>query len=233
MEEPVAQPDNATEKNATWPVLSKVQVRVLGCLMEKANTTPEYYPLTLNALTNACNQKSNRDPILSLSDADVMDALDGLRHTHQLAALVHTAGSRVEKFKHTVTQVIQLNPQQAAVLCELLLRGPETVGELRTRASRLHSFRDLNEVQTVLDELVAHPGGPLVVRLPRESGRRESRWMHVLAGTPEAKPDNEPRKTSPQVVTGESDALQEELKQIKAELETLKAEFVQFRRQFE
>lgn len=218
----------------TWPVLSKVQVRVLGCLMEKANTTPEYYPLTLNALTNACNQKSNRDPVMSLSESDVMDALDGLRHTHRLAGLVHTAGSRVEKFRHTISQVIDLNPKQAAILCELLLRGPETVGELRTRASRLHSLQDLSEVQTVLDELASHAGGALVVRLPREPGRRESRWMHVLAGTPEAAPDDEPEAGPSTAATGgELASLREEVNAIKAELETMKAEFSQFRQQFE
>lgn len=235
MNEPIPESDRVSESDpvpVAWPVLSKVQVRVLGCLMEKANTTPEYYPLTLNALTNACNQKSNRDPLMSLSEADVIDALDGLRHTHRLAALVHTAGSRVEKFKHTITQVIELNPRQAAILCELLLRGPETVGELRTRASRLHSFHDLNEVQSVLDELAAHAGGPLVVRLPREPGRRESRWMHVLAGTPEAAPDQEPENASSPTATGES-ALREEVDQIKAELESLKADFDRFRQQFE
>lgn len=215
-----------------WPVLSKTQVRVLGCLMEKANTTPEYYPLTLNALTNACNQKSNRDPLMSLTESDVIDALDGLRHTHRLAALVHTAGSRVEKFKHTLSQVIELHPRQAAILCELLLRGPETVGELRTRASRLHPFHDLNEVQNMLDELAAHPGGPLVVRLPREPGRRESRWMHVLAGTPEAAADEEPPDTA-MANPNELILLQQEVADLKTELVALKEEFARFRQQFE
>lgn len=230
METEAAEPNPTTP---SWPILSKVQVRVLGCLMEKANTTPEYYPLTLNSLTNACNQKSNRDPLMSLSESDVIDALDGLRHTHRLVALVHTSGSRVEKFKHTISQVIDLNPRQAAILCELFLRGPETVGELRTRASRLHPFNDLNEVQTILDELAAHAGGPLVVRLPREPGRRESRWMHVLAGTPEAASDDEPEDVSSPAAVSELSALREEINQVKADLESLKAEFARFRQQFE
>lgn len=236
MDEPVTQPEAAVEANQAenaWPVLSRIQVRVLGCLMEKANTTPEYYPLTLNSLTTACNQKSNRDPLMSLSEADVMDALDGLRHTHRLVALVHTSGSRVEKYKHTISQVIELNPRQAAILCELLLRGPETVGELRTRASRLHPFSDLNEVQAILDELASHAGGALVVRLPREPGRRESRWMHVLAGVPEAASADEPDEIRLPTAKGDVDALREEIGQIKAELESLRAEFARFRQQFE
>lgn len=236
MNEIISQSGEAVEANpidSSWPVLSQAQARVLGCLMEKANTTPEYYPLTLNALTNACNQKSNRDPLMSLTESEVFDALDDLRHRHHLAALVHTAGSRVEKFKHTISEVIALDPKQAAILCELLLRGPETVGELRTRASRLHSFQDLNEVQGVLDELAAHTGGPLVVRLPREPGRRESRWMHVLTGTPEAAPADEPVDVSSSATTVELDTLREELNEIKTDLASLKTEFARFRQQFE
>jgi uncharacterized protein len=226
--------------NATalaWPVLSPVEIRVLGCLVEKAVTTPDIYPLTLNALTHACNQKSNRDPVMSLDEADVVAALDALRHTYRLAALVHTAGSRVEKFKHAVSQVIALNPEQAAILCELLLRGPETVGELRTRATRLHPFHDLDHVQHVLDELAGHAGGPLVVKLPREPGRREPRWMHLLAGPIDAAglpAEHAPRhaaQRAPQ--TAESSELNETVRALREELAALKAEFAEFRRQFD
>lgn len=225
-------PGDTVEADApapAWPLLSAVQVRVLGCLMEKAATTPEYYPLTINALTNACNQKSNRDPVMSVADSDVQDALDGLRHTHRLAALVHTAGSRSEKFKHTLTSRIPVTREQAAILCELFLRGPETVGELRTRASRLCPFAQLEDVQKALDELAAHPEGALVVKLPREPGRREARWMHVLGGVPEAGVDVEPAEPKPETPS----ALEEEVRRLRAEVEELKATFAAFKRQFE
>ncbi len=215
---------------SAWPVLSSVQARILGCLIEKAITTPDQYPLTLNALVNACNQKSNRDPVMSLSESDVVAGLDGLRHDHRLAALVHTSGSRVEKYRHSISDVIKLNPEQAAILCELLLRGPETVGELRTRASRMHELRDLNHVQQLLDELATHPGGRLVVKLPREPGRRESRWMHLLCGEVDVE---SVVAAAPDTSMNDSSDLQQELAQLRAELESLKAEFAQFKQQFD
>jgi uncharacterized protein len=224
-------PDETVSAPMAWPTLKAIQVRVLGCLMEKAVTTPEYYPLTLNSLTNACNQKSNRDPLMSLSEDVVVQALDTLRHTHRLVALVHTAGSRTEKFKHTIGQIIPLNPPQAAVLCELFLRGPETVGELRTRASRLHPFQDLDEVQQILDALARHPGGALVVKLPREPGRREPRWMHLLAGQPEMEP--EVAGEEPSVAPDAIAALQEEIRELRAECMQIRTEWEDFRRQFE
>jgi len=215
---------------AAWPLLTPVEVRVLGCLIEKAATTPEYYPLTRNALVNACNQKSNRDPVMSLTEDDVEGALDALRHTHRLAALVHTAGSRSEKFKHTLTVRIPVNREQAAVLCELFLRGPETVGEVRTRASRLCPFEKLDDVQRTLDELAHHADGALAVKLPREPGRREARWMHVLAGTPafDAVEPSAPAEPEPVV----SD-LEDEVRRLRAELDELKTAFAELKRQFE
>lgn len=223
--------DETAPAPTAWPILTAIEIRVLGCLMEKAVTTPEYYPLTLNSLTNACNQKSNRDPLMSLSEEVVVQALDTLRHTHRLVALVHTAGSRTEKFKHTIGQIISLNPPQAAVLCELFLRGPETVGELRTRASRLHPFQDLDEVQQILDALARHPGGALVVKLPREPGRREPRWMHLLGGPPEVGQEavEEDVPVAPDLVA----ALQEEVQQLRAECTQLRTEWEAFRQQFE
>lgn len=215
---------------SAWPVLTAIQARVLGCLIEKAITTPDQYPLTLNALVNACNQKSNRDPVMSLSESDVVVGLDGLRHDHRLAALVHTSGSRVEKYRHSISDVIQLNHEQAAILCELLLRGPETVGELRTRASRMHELRDLNHVQQLLDELATHPGGRLVVKLPRERGRRESRWMHLLSGPVDVEPV---AAAAPETPSEHASQLQEEMAQLRAELEALKSEFAQFKQQFD
>ncbi len=190
--------------------------------------TPDIYPLTLNSLTSACNQKSNRDPVMSLSESDVVEALDTLRHKHQLAALVHTAGSRTEKFKHTISSVITLNPETAAVLCELMLRGPQTVGELRTRATRLNGLNSLEEVQTILNALAHHPDGPVVVQLPRQPGRRESRWMHVLGGTVEAAPADVPEPVLPQ-----SGNVQEQLNELKAEVAAIREELAAFRKQFE
>ncbi len=215
---------------SAWPVLTAIQARVLGCLIEKAITTPDQYPLTLNALVNACNQKSNRDPVMSLSESDVVVGLDGLRHDHRLAALVHTSGSRVEKYRHSISDVIHLNHEQAAILCELLLRGPETVGELRTRANRMHELRDLNHVQQLLDELATHPGGRLVVKLPREPGRRESRWMHLLSGPFDVEPV---AAAAPETPSEHASQLQEEMAQLRAELEALKSEFAQFKQQFD
>lgn len=218
----------AQSDGSNWPLLTPVQARILGCLIEKAITTPDQYPLTLNALVNACNQKSNRDPVMSLSESDVVLGLDGLRHDHRLAALVHTSGSRVEKYRHSISDVIKLNPEQAAILCELLLRGPETVGELRTRASRMHELRDLSHVQQLLDDLATHPGGRLVMKLPREPGRRESRWMHLLSGPVDVEAVTEPEAPSTNTLQ-----LQKEIDQLRAELESLKAEFAQFKQQFD
>lgn len=221
--------DEVQDGEAVWPVLRPVEVRVLGSLLEKAVTTPEYYPLTLNALTNACNQKSNRDPVMSLTSDDVERALDVLRHTHRLVGLVHTSGSRSEKFKHTLANRIPVNRQQAAILCELFLRGPETVGELRTRATRLCPFERLDEVQQALDELATHPDGPLAVKLPREPGRREARWMHLLVGAPEGV-SAEP---APVHAGHDSADLGDEVRRLRAELDELKAAFYELKSQLE
>ena len=229
MMEEIEQNEGAGESAPAWPVLTPVEVRVLGCLIEKAATTPEYYPLTLNALVNACNQKSNRDPVMSLTDSDVAGALDSLRHTHRLAALVHTAGSRAEKFKHTLAERIPVDREQAAVLCELFLRGPETVGELRTRASRICPFERLEDVQKTLDALAHHPDGPLVVKLPREPGRREARWMHVLCSVPESGTVEPAAAPAPSAFS----ELEEEVRRLRVELDELKTAFAEWKRQFE
>lgn len=157
------------------------EIRVLAALIEKAMTTPEYYPLTLNALTAACNQKSNRDPVMQLSEADIASALDSLRDK-KLAWTVALAGSRTSKYRHSLSDVLALTPPQTAVLCELMLRGPQTVGELRTRADRMSHFENTAEIQAALDQLSLWEGTPLVARLPRQTGQREERYMHLLAG---------------------------------------------------
>jgi len=161
------------------------ETRVIGCLIEKEITTPEQYPLSLNALTNACNQKSNRDPVLDLNDAEVQRVVDGLIKKFYVSE--HGGfGSRVAKFQHrfcnTNYGTLKFSPQELAVVCELFLRGPQTPGELRSRASRLCRFGDVMEVEAVLSELTRREDGPFVVRLPREPGKRESRYAHLFSG---------------------------------------------------
>lgn len=165
--------------------LSADETRVIGCLIEKQIATPEQYPLSLNALTNACNQKSNRDPVLNLGDADVQQIVDGLIRKHQVSEQ-SGYGSRVPKYEHRFCNTsygqLRLSPHELAVVCELFLRGPQTPGELRSRASRLSPFGDVSEVEAVLAALNRREDGPFVVRLPREPGKRESRYAHLFSG---------------------------------------------------
>src|SRR4051812_36582132 len=158
------------------PDLDAVEARVLGALIEKEITTPEYYPLTLNALVNACNQKSNREPVVSYDDDTVHDALLRLREK-KLSFSLTGAGMRVPKFGHRMVETLNLGRREVAILCELLNRGPQTVGELRTRAERMHKFSDLDEVESCL-RLLAEREPPFVVRLERQAGMKEPRWAH-------------------------------------------------------
>jgi len=162
--------------------LDEAEVRVLGCLIEKELATPEYYPLSLNALLNACNQKSNRDPLMNLEEEAVVRALDTLRFKQ--LALVSAEGGRVPKYRHALVEKLRLNPAQLSLLGELLLRGPQTVGELRARAERMHPFVDLAAVEEALQELMERTP-PLVTRLARQPGRKEQRCAHLFAGVPE------------------------------------------------
>lgn len=167
--------------------LSALEARVLGALIEKEITTPDQYPLSLNALTNACNQKTNRDPVLELTDATVQQTLDGLGKRH-LVLERSGFGSRVMKYRHRLCNgdhnPLQLSPQELAIVCELLLRGPQTAGELRTRAQRLAPFGDLGEVEATIARLVSRPDGPFLVRLARQPGARESRYAQLFTGEP-------------------------------------------------
>jgi uncharacterized protein YceH (UPF0502 family) len=176
--------------------LTAPETRVIACLIEKAITTPDQYPLSLNALTNACNQKSNRDPVMQLDEAAVQRTLDALAKRH-LVGEKSGYGSRVPKYQHyfcnTTFGSLRFSPQELGVLCELMLRGPQTPGELRTRASRLCALGDVTEVESVLKDLMEREAGPVVAQLAREPGRRESRFAHLLGGpvatasrTPEA-----------------------------------------------
>ncbi|WP_405238801.1 YceH family protein [Lentisalinibacter orientalis] len=164
-----------------------VEARVIGALIEKEITTPDHYPLSLNALTNACNQKSNRDPVMNLTETEVQEALDSLHRKH-LVLDRSGFGSRVVKFKqrfcNTEFSDLHFTPGETAIVCLLLLRGPQTPGELRSRSGRLHTFSSLGEVQQCLESLAGREEGPLVTTLPREPGRREIRWAHLFCGEP-------------------------------------------------
>jgi uncharacterized protein YceH (UPF0502 family) len=163
--------------------LSALEQRVIGCLVEKQVTTPEQYPMSLNALVNACNQKSNRDPVLQLPETEVQSLIDGLSRKH-LVLERSGFGSRVPKYQqrfcNTEFSVFQFTPQERAIVCELLLRGPQTPGELRTRAARMAEFADAAQTEAALEALASRESGPLVRRLARESGRRESRYAHLF-----------------------------------------------------
>ncbi len=167
------------------PQLTALEARVVGCLIEKQITTPEQYPLSIHALQLACNQKSNRDPVLELGEQQVQALVDGLVRKH-LIIEKSGFGSRVPKFQqrfcNTEFSALQFTAQQRAIVCELLLRGPQTPGELRSRAARMAPFADAGEVESALEQLSQHASGPLVLRLAREAGRRESRFAHLFSG---------------------------------------------------
>jgi len=227
---------NETQAPANEP-LSPIQIRVLGCLIEKEIATPEYYPLTLNALVAACNQKSNRNPAMTLDDATVLRALDDLRYDHHLVLMVTTSGNRVAKYKHTLLARWGFTPQEVALLCELFLRGPQTVGELRTHAERLHPFSSLEDVEATLVKLSGVESRPFVVKLPREPGCREQRWAHLLSGevampqASEAKP--EPARLIVQAENERIAALEAEVATLRSQMAQVIAEFATFRKQFE
>ncbi len=217
------------------PILNELEVRVLGCLIEKELATPEYYPLTVNALTNACNQKSNRDPLMSIEETEVVRTLDALRMKH--LAIQAAEGGRAPKYRHILAERQRLDPPELAVLAELLLRGPQTVGELRNRAERMHQFSDLAAVEAVLEELLARTP-PLVTRLPRQPGRKESRFAHLFAGESAliATDLAPPTETSIHMVTADKERitrLEEEVAALRAEVAELRQAVGAFKAQFE
>lgn len=193
-----------------------VEARVIGALIEKEITTPDHYPLSLNALTNACNQRSNRDPVMNLTETEVQEALDSLHRKH-LVLDRSGFGSRVVKFKqrfcNTEFSDLHFTPGETAIVCLLLLRGPQTPGELRSRSGRLHPFGSLGEVQQCLESLAGREEGPLVTALPREPGRREIRWTHLFCGKPVAAEASGPATAaaSPAPVTEKADATLERI----------------------
>lgn len=213
--------------------LSPVETRILGCLLEKERTTPEAYPLTLNSLTAAANQTTNRDPVMGLDSKDVELALDELR-AKKLAAMIMMAGSRVQKYRHQLPDHYDLSAAETAILCVLMLRGPQTAGELKSRTDRLYGFADTVELEKCLSDL-AEGGDPLVRQLPPQPGQKGARWVQLISG----EPDPEmlmPRSAPVTVVPGghsRVDKLEEEVVALRKELAALREEFTEFRRQFE
>jgi uncharacterized protein YceH (UPF0502 family) len=203
--------------------LHPVEVRVLSSLIEKEITTPEYYPQSLNALVNACNQKSNRDPVVSYDEDTVMQAIELLRNKG-LASIITGAGSRVPKYAHRFSEKLNLGRREIAILCELMLRGPQTIGELRTRTERLHRFNDLLEVESLLDRMTE-----FVVKLPRRTGEKESRYGQLFSGPV----DNSEPEATPVARTDRIGALEAEIGRLRSEMDELKRQFADFRRQFE
>jgi uncharacterized protein len=210
-------------------ILDADEVRVLGSLLEKEVTTPEYYPLSLNALLNACNQKSNRDPVVHFDEETVERVLYTLRDKGLLLNITG-AGSRVPKYGHRLSEKLNLGRRELAVLCELMLRGPQTLGELRTRAERMHPFDDLAEVESVLDRMPE-----LVTKLPRRPGEKEARYAHLLSGAPQLAA-SAPELAADSTAPPRSDRLAEleaEVALLRREMEDLKQQFAGFKRQFE
>jgi len=212
--------------------LNGIELRVLGSLVEKELTTPEYYPLSLNALVNACNQKSNRDPVLGLDESEVTRALDSLRFKQ--FALLSGAGGRVPKYRHALVEKFRFSPAELAILCELMVRGPQTVGELRTRAERMHQFVDLAEVEAVLEDLMGRTP-PLVTRLPRQPGRKEPRYCQLFSGEPDLTETAAPAEAARGGgADGEKVArLEQELSELREEVAVLRRTVADFRKSFE
>ena len=212
--------------------LSTVEIRVVGALVEKQLTTPQYYPLTLNALVTACNQTSNRNPVVAYDDHTVSEALASLRE-RGLTRIVHSVHNRAAKYRHVVDEVWRLEERELAVLGVLLLRGPQTAGELRTRSERAVAST-LEEVESTLESLAVRDE-PLVRRLPRRPGQKEERWVHLLAGEPDVDSFDEPA-AQPSRATGGGErvaALEDEVRALREELDAVKAEVAELRALFD
>jgi uncharacterized protein YceH (UPF0502 family) len=217
----------------TVPInLSSTETRILGCLLEKERTTPEYYPLSLNSLVTACNQTTNRDPIVNYSEKTVEQGLDLLRQK-KLAMLIHTAGARVAKYRHTFLDLYNLNSREVAIICVLMLRGPQTPGELRSRTERMCGAMSLSDLERLLDELSAGDD-PLVKVIPARPGQKEKRYAHLLSPyteTYESAADRAPAiESTPQ--ESRLDQLESELKNLRTEMNSLREDFEQFKKQF-
>ena len=212
-------------------ILTDIETRVLGSLIEKQVTTPEYYPLTLNALMLACNQKNNRNPVTSYTENQVADAVETLREKN-LTYVFYGSTSRVPKYKHVVPEVMHLRHSEVALMCVLMLRGAQTLGELRGNGSRLHEFASLEEVEETLNGLISRDPDPLVARLPRQPGQKEGRFAHLLSGEIDIEALAVESERSAAMPSRRS-SLEQKVDELAAEVEKLKEQFEQFRKQFE
>jgi uncharacterized protein len=209
---------------------SAVEARVIGCLIEKEITTPDQYPLSLNALTNACNQKTNREPVLDLSEAAVQQAVDSLMKKYMVSDKSAGYGGRVTKYKHRFCNTefgsLKFSKQELGIICVMLLRGPQTPGELRSRTNRLCEFTDADAVEETLKGLMARENGPFIARLPRAAGARESRYAHLFSGAIESVPEPEERLEAPTIAASMNQrltALEELVAQLRSEVDALKS----------
>ncbi len=212
--------------------LTDIEARVLGALIEKDVTTPDYYPLSLNALVNACNQKSNRDPVMNLDEESVRQALGSL-NKQGLAGPADSFDGRVTKYEHRLQEAFNFDRRETAILCVLLLRGPQTPGELRSRGERMHPFDDLSEVESTLQRLMKREP-PIVKVLPRQPGTKEARYAHLFSGDVEPQPET-PTETAQAAPSNPErlSAIEGEVSQLRNEIADLKREFSNFRKQFE
>lgn len=202
------------------PLLDAVEQRVLGSLIEKSKTTPEYYPLTLNSLTAACNQKSSRKPVVNYDEDTIVAALDTLKKK----GLISTAtggSSRAVKYKHNLGIVFPIVPAEVTLICLLLLRGPQTLGEMNTNSGRMYEYESLDEIQTMLDKL-SSPELPFVVQLPKKAGQKEARYMHLFGGTPSVEDDED---IQPEMPVSRVSELEDRLTKVESELAEMKEAF--------
>ena len=211
------------------PLLDAEEVRVLGALIEKEATTPEYYPMSLNALVNACNQKSNRHPVVTYDEETVLQAIDRLRDKKMAAVIV--GGGRVNKYAQRFSELLNLGRRELALMCTLLLRGPQTLGELSGRSERMHAFEDLEEVERTLDRLASHEAGKLVTRLSKAPGQKEARYAQLLPGEP---PEEEAQTLAPALAPREDRiiALENQVSELRTEVAELRRQFEDFQQQF-
>lgn len=215
-------------------ILNDIETRVLGSLVEKQVTTPEYYPLTLNSLTLACNQKNNRNPVTSYNEDQVAQALETLREKN-LTYVFYGSTSRVPKYKHVMPEIMHLSSPEIALMCVLMLRGPQTPGELRGNAARLFEFSTLEEIEETLGALISRDE-PLVVRLPRQPGQKEVRFAHLLSGAIDVEALLESERSAPTPRRSSSDQierLEQKVDALTAEVDKLRLQFEEFRKQFD
>ncbi len=221
--------------------LNAIETRIIGSLAEKELTTPDYYPMTMNALLNACNQKSNRDPVVDYNEDNVLDTLDELR-AKGLSIRITGGGGRVPKHRHTLRETLKIDRKELSVVCVLMLRGPQTVGEIRGRTGRMCDFERLDEVEEVLANLARREAGALVQRLPRQAGHKEARYAHLLSGQLDQQEiEAQPVTDSPQIAAprppsqleGRVAKLEEKVEELQTEMNLLRGQLETFRQQFE